>query len=150
MLILFSFSSETQITLLRGCWAELFALGLAQCSQSLSLSTILSSLISHLHTSIAQDKMTPTKVKQVTDHIVKLQDFVSSVTRMHVDEHEYAYLRAIVLFSPDQTGLIFRNQIEKFQDKSFQALKNYIINSFPDDTDRFPRYTFIIFLRFLT
>lgn len=132
-------SSDTQIALLRGCWAELFALGLAQCSQSLSLSTILSSLISHLHTSIAQDKMSAVKVKQVTDHIVKLQDFVTTVNRMHVDEHEYAYLKAITLFSPDQPGLLFRKQVEKFQEKSFQALKNYIISSFPDDTDRFPR-----------
>ncbi|XP_031335610.1 nuclear receptor subfamily 2 group C member 1-A isoform X2 [Photinus pyralis] len=132
-------SADTQITLLRGCWVELFALGLAQCSQSLSLSTILSSLVSHLHTSIAQDKMSAIKVKQVTDHIVKLQDFVTTINRMHVDEHEYAYLKAIRLFSPDQPELLFRKQVEKFQEKSFQALQNYIISSFPDDTDRFPR-----------
>ncbi|KAK5639676.1 hypothetical protein RI129_012168 [Pyrocoelia pectoralis] len=132
-------SADTQITLLRGCWVELFALGLAQCSQSLSLSTILSSLVSHLHTSIAQDKMSAIKVKQVTDHIVKLQDFVTTINRMHVDEHEYAYLKAIRLFSPDQPELLFRKQVEKFQEKSFQALQNYIVSSFPDDTDRFPR-----------
>ncbi|KAF2905389.1 hypothetical protein ILUMI_00778 [Ignelater luminosus] len=131
--------SDTQIALLRGCWSELFTLGLAQCSQSLSLSTILSSLISHLHTSIAQDKMSAFKVKQVTDQIVKLQDFVTTINRMHVDEHEYAYLKAITLFSPDHPGLLFRKQIEKFQEKSFQALKDYVMNSFPDDTDRFPR-----------
>ncbi|KAF5274574.1 hypothetical protein FQA39_LY07186 [Lamprigera yunnana] len=131
-------SSDTQITLLRGCWVELFALGLAQCSQSLSLSTILSSLISHLHTSIAQDKMSAVKIKQVTDHIVKLQDFVTTINRMRVDEHEYAYLKAIRLFSPDQPELLFKKQVEKFQEKSFQALQNYIVSSFPNDTDRFP------------
>lgn len=83
--------------------------------------------------------MSAFKVKQVTDQIVKLQDFVTTINRMHVDEHEYAYLKAITLFSPDHPGLLFRKQIEKFQEKSFQALKDYVINSFPDDTDRFPR-----------
>ncbi|KAF5300375.1 hypothetical protein FQR65_LT00996 [Abscondita terminalis] len=96
-------------------------------------------LLSHLHTSIAQDKMSAIKIKQVTDHIVKLQDFVMTNNRMHVDEHEYAYLKAIRLFSPDQPELLFRKQVEKFQEKSFQALQNYIISSFPDDTDRFPK-----------
>ncbi|KAK9889183.1 hypothetical protein WA026_004462 [Henosepilachna vigintioctopunctata] len=132
-------SSEVQISLLKNCWTELFALGLAQCSQTISLSAILSALISHLHASIAQDKMSASKVNQFTDHIVKLQDYVNAMNRLHVDEHEYAYLKAICLFSPDQPELLLRRQIEKLQEKSFQALKVYIHSSFPDDNDRFPR-----------
>ncbi|KAJ8938298.1 hypothetical protein NQ318_020357 [Aromia moschata] len=132
-------SSETQVSLLRGCWSELFTLGLAQCSQSLSLSTILSALISHLHASIAQDKMSANKVKQVTDHIVKLQDYVTSMNRLHVSEHEYAYLKAITLFSTDQPDVLLRKQIEKLQEKSFQGLRSYENNCFPEDNDRFPR-----------
>lgn len=134
-----NFSTETQISLLRNCWSELFALGLAQCSQSLSLSTILSALISHLHASIAQDKMSATKVKQVTDHIVKLQDFVTTMNRLHVNEQEYAYLKAITLFSADQPDILLRKQIEKLQEKSFQGLRSYVGNSSPDDNDRFPK-----------
>lgn len=137
--ILFYYSSEIQISLLRNCWSELFALGLAQCSQSLSLSTILSALISHLHASIAQDKMSATKVKQVTDHIVKLQDFVTTMTRLHVNEHEYAYLKAITLFSADQPDILLRKQIEKLQEKSFQGLRTYVGSNSPDDNDRFPK-----------
>ncbi|XP_018326949.2 orphan steroid hormone receptor 2 isoform X4 [Agrilus planipennis] len=132
-------SYDNQITLLKGSWAELFTLGLAQCSQTLSLSTILSSLISHLHTSIAQDKIPAVKVKQVTDHIVKLQEFVTSMNRMNVDDHEYAYLKAISLFSPDQSGLLMKKQVEKIQEKTFQALRHYVSNNFPNDDDRFPR-----------
>ena len=137
-------ATETQITLLRGCWAELFTLGLAQCSQTLSLSTILSALISHLHTLIAQDKMSATKVKQISDHIVKLQDYATSMNRLNVDEHEYAYLKAITLFSADQPDILLRKHVEKLQEKSFQALKNYVHNSFPDDTDRFPRWVDVL------
>ncbi|GLV39382.1 Hormone-receptor-like in 78 [Carabus blaptoides fortunei] len=132
-------SPDTQIALLRGCWAELFALGLAQCSQTLSLSTILFSLVSQLQTSIAQRKISAVKVKQVTDNIRKLQDYVAIMNRLHVDEHEYAYLKAITLFSGDQSGIMVRKQVEKFQEKSFHGLRTYIHNSFPEDIDRFPR-----------
>lgn len=51
------------------------------------------------------DRLSASRVKQVTDHICKLQDFVNSMLRLQVDEHEYAYLKAIVLFSPGE--LIF-------------------------------------------
>lgn len=132
-------SSDAQISLLRGCWSELFALGLAQCSQTLSLSTILFSLVTQLQTSIVQRKMSAFKVKQVTEHIRKLQDYVGAMNRLHVDEQEYAYLKAIVLFSGDQTVMGIGKQIEKFQEKSFQGLRTYVHNSFPEDIDRFPR-----------
>ncbi|CAH0561881.1 unnamed protein product [Brassicogethes aeneus] len=132
-------SSESQIALLRGCWSELFTLGLAQCSHSLSLSTILSALISHLHASIAQDKMSPNKVKQVTDHIVKLQDYVNIMSRLHIDDKEYAYLKAIALFSVELPDVVLRKQLERFQEKSFQSLRNYVNVNSPDDSDRFPR-----------
>lgn len=46
------------------------------------------------------DRLSASRVKQVTDHICKLQDFVNSMLRLQVDEHEYAYLKSIVLFSP--------------------------------------------------
>lgn len=61
------------------------------------------------------------------------------MTRLHVDEHEFAYLKAISLFSPDQPGLVLRRQVEKMQEKSFQALRNHVNRSSPDDNDRFPK-----------
>ncbi|XP_068082275.1 orphan steroid hormone receptor 2 isoform X2 [Anabrus simplex] len=132
-------SSDTHVTLLRGCWVELFTLGLAQCSEILSLSSILSSIINHLQTSVAQESISPRQVKQVTDHICKLQEYVSSMARLQVDEHEYAYLKAITLFSSDQPGLSMRRQVEKFQKKAFQELRGYVNQTFPEDRDRFPQ-----------
>lgn len=130
---------DTQTCLLRGCWAELFMLGLAQCSQTLPLSTVLFSLITQLQTSISQRKLPAVKVKQVTEHIRQIQDFTVQMSKLHVDEHEYAYLKAITLFSGDQPGLVSRKQVEKFQEKSFQGLRSYINQICPDDVDRFPR-----------
>lgn len=130
---------DTQILLLRGCWVELFTLGLAQCSQTLPLSTVLFSLISQLQTSVSQRKLPATKVKQVTEHIRQIQEFSVTMSRLHVDDNEYAYLKAIALFSGDQPGLVSKRQVEKFQEKSFQGLRTYINNICPDDLDRFPR-----------
>ncbi|XP_017769052.1 PREDICTED: nuclear receptor subfamily 2 group C member 1-like [Nicrophorus vespilloides] len=134
-----SFSHETQIILLKSSWPDLFALSLSQCSNLLSLSTILAALISHLHASIAQDKMPATKVKQVTDHIVKLQDYVNAMNRLHVNDHEYAYLKAIALFSSEQPNVNLTKQLERLQEKSFQSLRNYVNVNSPDDVDRFPK-----------
>lgn len=67
------FSHDVQLTLLRGCWVELFALGLAQCSQTLSLSTIITALINHLQASIGQEKYPAVKIQRFTEHIVMLQ-----------------------------------------------------------------------------
>lgn len=34
------------------------------------------------------------------EHIWKFQEFCNSMTRLEIDSYEYAYLKAIVLFSP--------------------------------------------------
>lgn len=36
----------------------------------------------------------------VMDHIWKLQEFCNSMAKLETDGYEYAYLKAIVLFSP--------------------------------------------------
>ncbi|CAG2060558.1 unnamed protein product, partial [Timema podura] len=58
-------SSDSQVALVRGCWTELFALGLVQCSEVLSLPTILSTIINHLQASVVQDKISTQQLKQV-------------------------------------------------------------------------------------
>lgn len=94
-----SYRSEVQTTLVRSSWGQLFTLGLAQCAYTLSLPSILTSIINHLQASIAQEKITASKVKSVTEHICRLQDCVSSLHKLQVDSVEYAYLKALTLFS---------------------------------------------------
>ena len=122
-------SIDVQTSLVRGCWCQLFVLGLAQTSQVMSLATILSAIITHLQTTLQQDKLSLLRVKQVTDHICKLQDFVNSFQKLGVDDREYAYLKAIVLFSPENAGIglmMNSRQIEKFQEKCVRELRHYI------------------------
>lgn len=138
-------SIDVQTSLVRGCWCQLFILGLAQTSQVMSLATILSAIITHLQTTLQQDKLSLQRVKQVTDHICKLQDFVNSFQKLQVDDREYAYLKSIVLFSPENAGigqLLSSRQIEKFQDKSVRELRIYINEtccSADESSDRFSK-----------
>lgn len=134
-------STPAQTALLKGCWAELFALGLAQTSTSLSLATILPALVTHLHASVAQEKLPPNRIKQITNHIVQLQEYVYTMSVLHVDPQEYAYLKLISLFATDHAELAYnaRRHIDRFQERSFQELRAYIHNSAPKDIDRFPR-----------
>ena len=43
---------DCNTSLVRACWNELFTLGLAQCAQVMSLSTILAAIVNHLQNSI--------------------------------------------------------------------------------------------------
>jgi len=98
-----SFRPEVQTTLVRSSWGQLFILGLAQCAYTLSLPSILTSIINHLQASITQENITVSKVKYVTEHICRLQDCVSSLHKLQVDSAEYAYLKALALFSPGKS-----------------------------------------------
>ena len=46
------------------------------------------------------DKSVGEKVKGVIDHILRLQSYIQKMQALHVDNQEYAYLKALLLFSP--------------------------------------------------
>ena len=52
------------------------------------------------------EKMSSERVKRVIDTVTQLQEFVSRITQLDVDETEYAYLKALVLFSPGEPPLL--------------------------------------------
>ncbi|KAK2899077.1 hypothetical protein Q8A67_010495 [Cirrhinus molitorella] len=130
---------ECNTALVRACWNELFILGLAQCTQIMSLSTILAAIVNHLQSSIQDDKLSSERIKLVMEHIWKLQEFCNSMAKLQTDGYEYAYLKAIVLFSPDHPGLSSCSQIEKFQEKAQMELQDYVQKTYPDDTYRLAR-----------
>lgn len=132
-------SFNTQVALLKHAWPELFFLGLVQCSQKISLSTILSSIVNHLHISVTLEKISASRVKQVSDHICLLQDYISGMSSMSVNDHEFAYLKLISLFSSDHPDIGNRLSICKLQEKAFQELREYVRASSPSDEDRFPK-----------
>ncbi|XP_049609649.1 nuclear receptor subfamily 2 group C member 2 [Syngnathus scovelli] len=130
---------EENTGLVRACWNELFTLGLAQCAHVMNLSTILAAIVNHLQSSIQDDKLSGERVKQVMEHIWKFQEFCNSMTKLETDNYEYAYLKAIVLFSPDHPGVDCGGQVEKFQEKALMELQDYVQKTYPDDTYRLTR-----------
>ncbi|KAM9169864.1 nuclear receptor subfamily 2 group C member 1 isoform 5-T5 [Pangshura tecta] len=130
---------DNSISLVKACWNELFTLGLAQCSQVMNVATILTAFVNHLHGSLQQDKLSTDRGKLVMEHIFKLQEFCNSMVKLCLDGYEYAYLKAIVLFSPDHPGLENVIQIEKFQEKAYMEFQDYVTKAYPDDTYRLSR-----------
>lgn len=49
------------------------------------------------------EKLSQERAKQVMEHIWRMQEFCNSMNRMSPDAYEYAYLKAVVLFSPGTT-----------------------------------------------
>ncbi|XP_041047767.1 nuclear receptor subfamily 2 group C member 2 [Carcharodon carcharias] len=130
---------DCNTSLVRACWNELFTLALAQCSQVMNLSTILTAIVNHLQSSLQQDKLSADRVKVVMEHIWKLQEFCNNMAKLGIDRFEYAYLKAIVLFSPDHPGLSNTSQIGKFQDKAQMELQDYVQKTYPEDSYRLAR-----------
>uniref|UniRef100_A0A8C9SM47 Nuclear receptor subfamily 2, group C, member 1 n=1 Tax=Scleropages formosus TaxID=113540 RepID=A0A8C9SM47_SCLFO len=122
---------ESNISLMKACWNELFALGLAQCSHVMNVATILAAIINHLQNSLQEDR-----VKVVMEHIWRMQEFCNSMSKLSLDAHEYAYLKAIVLFSPDHPGIENTLQIQRFQEKAHIELQDYVTRTYPEDTYR--------------
>ncbi|OCT88854.1 nuclear receptor subfamily 2 group C member 1-B isoform X1 [Xenopus laevis] len=134
-----SLGQENSISLVKACWNELFSLGLAQCCQVMNVETILAAFVNHLHNSMQHDKLSSDKVKLVMDHIFKLQEFCNSMVKLCVDGYEYAYLKAIALFSPDHPGLENVSHIEKLQEKAYMEFQDYVTKTYPEDTYRLSR-----------
>uniref|UniRef100_A0AAR2JIN2 Nuclear receptor subfamily 2, group C, member 1 n=1 Tax=Pygocentrus nattereri TaxID=42514 RepID=A0AAR2JIN2_PYGNA len=127
---------ENGISLIKACWNELFALGLAQCAQVMNVETILTAIVSHLQSSLEEEKLSAERVKQVMEHIWRMQEFCNSMSRVNPDAYEYAYLKATVLFSPDYSGVDSTLQIERFQEKAYMELQDYVSRVYPEDTYR--------------
>lgn len=92
--------------LLQNCWVELFVIGFAQSSHMISVPTVMSSLINFMNNAIAQEKMTANKLKKLSEHIWKVNEFIQEINKMDVDDIEFALLRFIILFNPGNSTLI--------------------------------------------
>ncbi|XP_031438350.1 nuclear receptor subfamily 2 group C member 1 [Clupea harengus] len=131
--------SENGIMLMKACWNELFALGLAQCSDVMDVSSVLTTIVQHLETNLSEEKLSAERVKEVMEHIWRLQEFCNSMNKVEPDAQEYAYLKAITLFSPDHAGVDCFADIESFQEKAYMELQDYITKAYPEDTYRLSR-----------
>ncbi|XP_022658452.1 orphan steroid hormone receptor 2-like isoform X2 [Varroa destructor] len=116
---------EIQTVLIRNCWAELFCLGLAQCSKQMSVTAILKAHGRQLQRRPHEDAL---RNRQVESHLQRLRTFVDTVCALGLSDLDMALLKAIVLFSPDwlvstSSDSKWRSQVESFQVKAVNELK---------------------------
>lgn len=90
-----------QIELVRRSWVSLFVLGLAQISRSISVPALLSLVVSHQQSRLAGDSSLD--VKEVAETVCKIHQFVKTLGKMELDDTEFGYLKAIVIFSEGDT-----------------------------------------------
>jgi len=89
----------------------------------MNLQSILTAIVSHLQTSVSQEKLTASRVKQVTSTICKVQEYVRAMNKMKIQDQEFAYLKAIALFGTDLLGINCPKQVEHLRQKSVSELK---------------------------
>lgn len=70
---------------MKACWNELFALGLAQCSNVMNVGTILSAIINHLQTSLQEGRSAPL-LDQISEKPINVFKFDDARNRLcHAD-----------------------------------------------------------------
>lgn len=118
----------------------------------MSLSTIVTAIVTQLQTLTMQNKI---PMKDAIDYIYKLNKFVNSLQSMQLDDREYAYLKAILLFCEDnlsnselpitnQPGESKANNVNKLvsgiQSRVVAELNAYIMDSAMSEQDGRARF----------
>lgn len=78
---------------------------------------------------------------QVYEHIARLQELVDTLSKLGVDEHEYAYLKSLVLFSvdhvaPGSLSVTERSLVLLGQRKATVELRQYLQQQHDNNIDR--------------
>lgn len=121
--------ASLQLALVQSAWSEVFTLGLLQCAEQMQLSTLLSTVASHLNAkgSPAGDIMGGSQRAQVSEHVAALQRLVAATQRLQPDDQEYALLKSLVLFCPDRPGLgpEWCARLEQLQERTCRELESH-------------------------
>ncbi|XP_072450739.1 nuclear receptor subfamily 0 group B member 1-like [Chiloscyllium punctatum] len=128
-----------QLLLLENCWAALFLLGLAQ--EGVDFEVIEPSKTSILKEILTNQKGKGTDEKTSSEpsaaEVQKVKSFLTKCWSVDISTKEYVYLKGIVLFSPDVSGLHAPQYILYLQQEAQRALTEYIHSAHPRDTSRF-------------
>jgi len=97
-----SLHESTKVKLLCKSWSDLFVLGLAQAREDLNLDSILESICSQFETVASMERVSVARVKQVTNTLTKIKEYVRALSRLELDATEFALLKAVAIFGADQ------------------------------------------------
>jgi len=125
---------STQVSLMRNSWSDLFLLGLVQCRTQLCLPSLLSALASQLSHWLEEDRLPLQRAGQLTKHLSRVRQLAASLEGYSISPQEFAYLRLLALFGPDQSCAALRRVVEPLSDRVLSSFRNHC-----QDKNRFPR-----------
>ena len=129
---------STQVEIVRRSWAPIFALGLAQISDRVSMSSLLSLVVSHQQTRVAGDSTL--NVKEVAETVCKIHQFVRTTGKLELDDAEFSFLKAILLFGEESGG---GGGLTRLQDAALTQLESHL-SAEGRDKGRFPRLLLLL------
>jgi len=125
---------STQVSLMRNSWSDLFLLGLVQCRTQLCLPSLLSALATQLSHWLEEDRLPLQRAGQLTKHLARVRQLAASLEGYSITPQEFAYLRLLALFGPDQSCAALRRVVEPLSDRVLSSFRNHC-----RDKNRFPR-----------
>lgn len=96
-----SLKKTSQVRLLRASWSDLFVLGLAQTRDQLHLDSILTAIAAQFQEVATLDRLALPRVRQITQTVCKIKEYVTALDRLKLDQQEFGLLRTIALFGSD-------------------------------------------------
>lgn len=130
----------SQTILLQKHWIELFILGLAQCSNTLCVNSILATLKNYYSKEFND---------LIDEQLIKIQNIINDCELLQLNDKEYAYLKIISVLDQNclnvyqQMNLdklnfsIYKDVVQAMQIKAMKELKELVSKS--NDTERFSR-----------
>jgi len=118
-----SLHPNNQTKLMKRCWLDLFVLGLAQCQDNLHLDDILAAVADNVKTVAEMDQSSLVRVRQVTQNVCKLKEYISAINKLDLSNVEFGLLKIIALFNSYPTS-INAEYYEAISDKALTELRD--------------------------
>jgi len=116
--------TSTQVRLLRNSWSDLFVLGLAQARKQLHLDSILTAIAAQFQEVANLERVALPRVRQVTQAVCKLKEYIAALDRLKLDHREFGLLRTIAIFGSDQLSES-SEYFEKISDAAVSELRDH-------------------------
>jgi len=115
----------TQVSILRMCWADLFLVCLAQWRVKLSLSTLLTTIASHLQTCLDRDSLSLSRARHLVTTLNTINSVLSRVSELSLEPEEFTYLRLTTLFGPVQCCPSLQGLLDSVSDSVLSAFRHH-------------------------
>ncbi|EDO44574.1 predicted protein, partial [Nematostella vectensis] len=117
-----------QVTLLRENWSKVFIINLVQWAMPFEIAPIVSDIV---------EKTPGQHLDKVLHTMGKLNEVVFKLVQLQLSRAEFSLLKALALFNPDTEQLADAVQIQAVQNKTQNALEEYIRVHYPQTPNRF-------------